>query len=107
MSNQELVKKNNAEFMSFVNSENVKKRFTDVLGNGAPAFISAIIAVRNGNAALQNCSPKSIIGAAGLAATLKLSVTPSLGHAYILPYKGGFYYRLEGNCATCSSHWAV
>ena len=75
-------------FKKIVSSEAVKKRFTEVLDKGAPAFISALIAVYNGNSYLQKCSIKSILGAAGLAATLKLSITPSLGHAYILPYKG-------------------
>lgn len=75
-------------FLAVVNSEPVKKRFVEVLDKNSPAFISALIAVYNGNPYLQKCSAKSILGAAGLAATLKLSITPSLGHAYLLPYKG-------------------
>lgn len=85
MPNQALTRKN---FTEIVNSASVKKRFADVLDKGAPAFISALIAVYNGTPALQECSPKTILAAAGLAATLKLSIAPSLGHAYILPYKG-------------------
>lgn len=85
MTSQALTQKN---FSDIVNSESVKKRFTEVLDKGAPAFVSALIAIVNGNKHLQACSPKSILGAAGLAATLKLSITPALGHAYILPYKG-------------------
>lgn len=85
MATQALVQKN---FSEIVNSEAVKKRFAEVLDKGAPAFVSALIAIVNGNSYLQKCSAKSILGAAGLAATLKLSITPSLGHAYILPYKG-------------------
>lgn len=85
MATQALVQKSFAEI---VNSEAVKKRFTEVLDKGAPAYISALLAIYNGNQYLQKCSIKSILGAAGMAATLKLSITPSLGHAYILPYKG-------------------
>ena len=75
-------------FTEIVNSDAVKKRFGEVLKEGAASFISALIAIYNGNQYLQKCSAKSILGAAGLAATLKLSITPSLGHAYLLPYKG-------------------
>lgn len=89
MANQEMVKSSVTKtFNDVINSEPVKKRFSEVLDKGAPAFISALIAIVNGNKYLQQCSAKSILGAAGLAATLKLSITPSLGHAYIVPYKG-------------------
>ena len=85
MATQAITQKN---FPAILSSEAVKNRFTEVLKEGAPAYISALLAIWNGNNYLQKCSPKSILGAAGLAATLKLSITPSLGHAYILPYKG-------------------
>ena len=78
----------NENFVKVLSSEAVKKRFNEVLEKGAAAFMSALIAIYNGNQYLQKCNAKSILGAAGLAATLKLSITPSLGHAYILPYKG-------------------
>lgn len=85
MATQALAQKS---FPAILNSESIKSRLTEILDKGAPAFISALLTIYNGNSYLQKCSPKSIIGAAGLAATLKLSITPSLGHAYIVPYKG-------------------
>ena len=91
MGTQALVQKS---FSEMVNSESVKKRFTEVLDKGAPAFVSALIAIVNGNPYLQKCSAKSILGAAGLAATLKLSITPSLGHAYIVPFKGQAQFQI-------------
>ena len=91
MGTQALVQKS---FSEMVNSESVKKRFTEVLDKGAPAFVSALIAIVNGNPYLQKCSGRSIIGAAGLAATLKLSITPSLGHAYIVPFKGQATFQI-------------
>lgn len=63
----------------------IKNRFTELLGKNAPAFISALINIYNSSDQLQRCDSRSILGAAGLAATLKLSVTPSLGQAYIVP----------------------
>lgn len=78
--------KNN--FLTAVKSDAVKGRFASILGKNAPAFISALISVYNGSPKLQECDHKSILSAAGLAATLNLSVTPSLGHAFIVPFKG-------------------
>lgn len=94
MATQAIQKSAGENFVSLVNSDAVKKRFNEVLDKGAAAFTSSLIAIYNGNKYLQQCSPKSILGAAGLAATLKLSITPSLGHAYILPYKGSATFIL-------------
>ena len=91
MATQALAQKS---FSEIANSEAVKKRFTEVLDKGAPAFISALIAIVNGNSYLQKCSAKSILGAAGMAATLNLSITPSLGHAYIVPFKGQATFQI-------------
>lgn len=65
-----------------------KNRFVELCGKNAPAFMSALLSVYNGSKQLQECDNKSILGAAGLAATLNLSITPSLGQAYIVPFKG-------------------
>ncbi len=67
--------------------DRIKARFNEVLGKNAPAFMSALLSVYNGNYLLQECDEMSILGAAGLAATLNLSITPSLGQAYIVPFK--------------------
>ena len=91
MATQAITQKN---FPAILSSEAVKNRFTEVLKEGAPAYISALLAIWNGNNYLQKCSPKSILGAAGLAATLKLSITPSLGHAYIVPFKGVAQFQI-------------
>lgn len=70
-----------------MNSDNIKKRFNEMLGKNAPAFVSTVISLCNSNAQLRECDPKTILSAAGLAAALNLPVTPSLGQAYIVPYK--------------------
>lgn len=67
-------------------SDAVKRRFDEVLGKNANGFIQNLLAVYNGNPQLKRCEPVSILAAAGLAATLNLSVAPSLGHAYIVPF---------------------
>ena len=72
---------------ALLHSEVIKNRFNEVLGKNAAGFTSALLSVYNSNNMLQNCDARSILGAAGLAATLKLSITPSLGQAYIVPFK--------------------
>ena len=79
---------------AMLQNEKIKKRFKEVKGKNAAAFMSALLAVWNGNAKLQECDEKSIFGAARLAATLNLSITPSLGQAYIVPFKGRATFQI-------------
>lgn len=72
---------------ALLNNEVIKNRFNEVLGKKAASFTSALLNIYNGNPQLQQCDARSILGAAGIAATLNLSITPSLGQAYIVPYK--------------------
>lgn len=81
---------------SLMNSGAVIKKLNDVLGNEkkASAFISSVISVANGNNMLRNANPMTILGSAMVAATLDLSVVPTLGMAYIVPYKGQATFQL-------------
>lgn len=68
---------------------NIKRRFEDVLGKNAAAFMSSLISITNGNKQLKEISlknPMSIIAAGAVAAALNLPVDPNLGFAYIIPY---------------------
>lgn len=84
MSKQAVMVTNN--FQKALQSEPIKNRFSEVLDKGAAGFMSSLLTVYNGNSQLQKCTTKSILGAAGLAATMKLPIIPSLGYAYIVPY---------------------
>ena len=77
-----------------LNSEGIKRRFTELLDTSAPSFISSILSVVNSNSKLRECSPNSILSAAGIAAALKLPINPSLGFAYIVPYKSQAQFQL-------------
>jgi len=70
-------------------SDLVKERFSDVLGrqNAGPYIASVILAVAN-DPKLQECQPESIYISAMRAATLRLSVDPSTGQAYLVPFGG-------------------
>jgi recombination protein RecT len=72
----------------------VKSRFQEMLKDKAPGFISSIISAVRGNNSLSQCDPMSVIAAAATAASLDLAINPSLGHAYIIPYKGMATFQL-------------
>lgn len=71
-----------------------QNRFREVLGDKAPAFIASVIGAVNGNPALQKADPVSVFGSAMIAATLNLSVVPTLGQAAIVPYKGNAQFQI-------------
>ena len=70
-----------------LNSPGIKRRFEEILDSAAPSFISSILTIVSNNAKLKECSPNSILSAAGVAAALRLPINPSLGFAHIVPYK--------------------
>ena len=78
----------------WLNNEGIKKKIAERLGKNAPAFTSALASVYSGNPQLQSCDGRSILGAAFLAATMNLSITPSLGQAYIVPFKGKAQFQV-------------
>jgi recombination protein RecT len=79
---------------SYLDSDNVKKRFHDVLGDRAPAFMSSIISAVSMNANLQRCNPSTVISSAAIAATLDLPINPSLGFAHIVPYGNNAQFQM-------------
>lgn len=80
---------------ALLETDAVKNRFAEVLGKNAPNFIQSLLTVYNGSEELKACSARSILAAAGLAATLNLSISPAIGHAYIIPYKGKAQFQLS------------
>lgn len=77
-----------------LNSEKIRRRFEALLDKSAPSFISSIFAIYKSNKKLQECSSDSILAAAGIAAALKLPINPSLGFAFLVPYKGHATFQL-------------
>jgi recombination protein RecT len=73
----------------YLDSEMVKARFKEVVGDrSAGAFISSVMVAVKESDALMNCNVESIYISALRAATLRLSVDPSTGQAYMVPFKG-------------------
>ena len=80
--------KQDESFQKLIQNPTIQRRFEELLDQSAPSFVSSVLAIYRSNTRLQECSHNSILGAAGIAAALKLPVNPSLGFAYIVPYKG-------------------
>ena len=74
---------------TLLRSSNSIERFAEALGNDriARAYIGSVLLAVSQNDRLMACTPGSIIHSALRAAGLQLSVDPSLGHAYLVPYK--------------------
>ena len=79
---------------SLLNSDTIRSRFSDVLGDKAAGFISSILSATSTNPTLLTCDPMSVISAAMIAATLDLEINPSLGFAHIVPYKGKATFQI-------------
>jgi recombination protein RecT len=69
-----------------LSQDGIRKRFQEIMGEKAPAFISSIISATKATPSLMQCEPDSIISSAVIAATLDLPIQPSLGFAWMVPY---------------------
>jgi recombination protein RecT len=86
---EEKQEKGLARITNYLESDMVKARFKEVLGNrNAGAYITSVLIAVKDSKQLQECSPASIYTSAARAATLRLSVDPSTGQAYMVPYNG-------------------
>lgn len=76
------------KFSVVIQSDTYKNLINNTLGDKeiARQFIADISTVVSNNPTLSNCQPASILSAGLMAQSLKLSLTGSLGFAYIVPY---------------------
>ena len=73
-----------------LDGDKYRRRFDELLGKRTPQFISSLVSMINDNKDLQEAfftSPSSVIKAALQAATYDLPIDPSLGFAYIVPFR--------------------
>lgn len=89
--NNSLVKKEDGTpktFSAFLATDAVRKKINDIVGGkDGQRFITAIISATSVNPQLQECDKPSILSAALLGESLKLSPSPQLGQYYLVPYK--------------------
>jgi len=70
-----------------LNSDYVKNRFVEVMGEKAAAFLASILNAVQKNPELAKCDQQSLLSSAMVAATLDLPIDSNLGFAAIVPYK--------------------
>lgn len=72
---------------SYLTGDAVKQRINHVIGGkDGQRFISAVVSAVQTNPALQECTNQSILSAALLGESLKLSPSPQLGQYYMVPF---------------------
>ena len=71
---------------SLLQREDVKKKFSEILGAKSAGFITSVLSAVNSNHLLKKAVPESVYMSAMMAAALDLPVNPNLGFAYIIPY---------------------
>lgn len=93
MINNSLVKSKKTNLTAYLTSDAVKSQINKVIGgNNGDRFVSSIISAVQANASLKDCTSPSIVSAALLGYSLKLSPSPQLGQYYLVP----FYNRKKG-----------
>ena len=89
MVNNSLTKRNSQKqgLTAYLTQEAVKNQINNVIGGkDGQRFISSIISAVNANPQLQECTNASILSAALLGESLKLSPSPQLGMYYFVPF---------------------
>jgi len=74
---------------NFLNSDSIKAKFAEVLGDKEKgiSFVTSILSVVNSNGQLAEADQNSLYTSALMAATLDLPINPSIGHAFLVPFK--------------------
>lgn len=87
----------------YLDNESVKKRFEEMLGKNAGAFMNSLINIYYNNPQLQKCTPESYTGAGLRAASFNMPVDPALGWAAIVPYGNiaTFQFMYKGITQLC------
>lgn len=79
---------------NYILSPEVKAKMSDMMGANAIYYLNQVIILVAGSDALQKCTPQSILISAMRAASLRLSVDPAKGQAWIIPYSGTATFQI-------------
>ncbi|VTS14024.1 phage RecT family protein [Streptococcus pseudoporcinus] len=85
---------NQLTVVNTLQSDAVKEKFEAVMGEKANGFVSSVLSVVTNNNLLAKADFNSVYTSAMKAAVLDLPVEPSLGMAYIVPYKGKAQFQI-------------
>lgn len=78
----------------FFNSPAVKQKFSEVVNGNGQQFVASLLSIVTNNNLLAKATNESIMTAAMKAAVLNLPIEPSLGYAYIVPYKNQAQFQV-------------
>lgn len=85
-----------------LNSDYVKNRFLEVMGEKASAFLASVLNAIQKNPELAKCDQGSLLSSAMVAATLDLPIDSNLGFAAIVPYNTKMFDK-----ATKKEYWVT
>lgn len=77
-----------------IGQKSVQERFEKMLGKKSAGFLSSLLTLTNNNKLLANADPRTVLAAAATAASLDLPINPTLGKAWIVPYKGSAQFQI-------------
>lgn len=75
------------QFNAFITNERTQSYIATVLKDRAGSFMNNMVAIVANNAKLQECEPGTLLYAGMKATALNLPLDPSLGMAYVIPFK--------------------
>lgn len=78
----------------FFNSPAVKQKFSEVVNGNGKQFVASLLSIVTNNNLLAKATNESIMTAALKVAVLNLPIEPSLGYAYIVPYKNQAQFQV-------------
>ena len=81
-----------AAINAILDGNKMRKRFDELLGKRTPQFIGSLVSLINADVNLQEAmhdAPMTVVQSALKAATFDLPIDPSLGFAYIVPFRNG------------------
>lgn len=81
------LQKKQETLVDYLNKDIIVNHIKKVVGKDTKRFISSIISATTVNTELKECSKESILSAALLGETLKLSPSPQLGQYYFVPFQ--------------------
>jgi recombination protein RecT len=85
--NNSLAKSQRLGLTAYLTQDAVKDQINSIVGGkDGTKFVTAIVSAVNANPALQECTNPSILSAALLGHSLKLSPSPQLGYYYLVPF---------------------
>lgn len=82
-----LAKASNNTFTNYLSGDGVKRKINEIVGGkDGQRFITAVVSAVSNNPELANCDHGTILSAALLGESLKLSPSPQLGQYYMVPF---------------------